>query len=362
LDDLVKKLSDFYKNKKVLVTGHTGFKGIWLSLFLDLLGAKVFGLSNSDENSREKFGSEISTVFQEEGFFDIRNSVKTQKYIIDHNPDIVFHLAAQSSVTDAVPKPFETWTVNTIGTVNVLESLVALKKCIPVVIVTTDKVYSNSELGLAFRESDALGGTEPYSGSKVACELLVSSLHRSQFSNLYKKVATVRAGNVIGGGDFKQNRIVPDLYSALTDQIKLNVRNPFSIRPWQHVLDPIFGYLLLGKYLEHKENLKSLNFGPSAENQITVLDLIKLFQDEIFPKSLFLEIPTNISDNTESRILRLDSSLAKKELNWNCMYSVKEAVKLTNNWYKALQKHENMVSFSVHQIKDYLAKVASLGT
>ena len=282
----MQNFSNIYKNKKVLITGHTGFKGSWLTIWLNMLGANILGYSIDTPTNPSMFKSINikKKIIDIKG--DVRNFKKLDLVIKKFKPEIIFHLAAQPIVTESYKNPQETFTTNILGTLNVLECVRQnsfLKAC---VIVTSDKCYKNRELYRGYKENDQLAGVDPYSASKSSAEIISHSYFNSFFTK--KNVATARAGNVIGGGDWSSERVVPDYFRALQNKKKLKIRNPNSTRPWQHVLEPLGGYLLLGKFLiDNKRYVSnnSYNFGPgnNIKNK-TVLDLVKSLNKKKFYK------------------------------------------------------------------------------
>ena len=325
-----------YKNKKVLITGHTGFKGAWLTLLLHKLGATVYGLSlaaKKDSLYTQIEGDKLCTSFN----CDIRNQAETAKLIQKIQADFIFHLAAQSLVIDGYKDPISTYQTNVMGTLNILEAARNLDRC-NIIIVTTDKVYENPETGAKFKEDDPLGGYDPYSSSKACTEILTASMRRSYFNKKNIKIVTARAGNVIGGGDYSANRIIPDIVNALKNNEPIVLRSPNSTRPWQHVLDVLNGYLLLGKHLDLNQNIKynQWNFGPSNEDTLSVLELANTAID--YWGSGKIEI--NNSDQVhEATFLGLESKRANTVLKWNPKFDSKEAISKTIDWYKKFYKN-----------------------
>jgi CDP-glucose 4,6-dehydratase len=338
------RLQDFYKDKKVFLTGHTGFKGAWMAAWLQQLGAIVRGYALPPEydNGVYDYIRPTDSILD-----DIRNKKALQTAIKDFQPDFIFHLAAQPLVRRSYEIPAETFDVNVTGTANVLEAASNLKCTI--VIITTDKVYENKEQDILYKEGDALGGYDPYSASKACAELVVSSF-RNSFNN--KAIASVRAGNVIGGGDWNKDRIIPDIVRALGNEQVIEVRNPVSVRPWQHVLEPIGGYLRLGALLQQDpaKYAKAYNFGPVAEDHLTVKELVEKaiaiwgngqWKDASKPGQLH-----------EATLLKLDISLAKKELQWTPKLNAAQAIEWTINWYK--QPANNRQAYTIQQINEYM--------
>lgn len=327
-----------YKNKKVFLTGHTGFKGSWMLAWLHELGAIVKGYSLAPENPFDLYNSINGDLLCESIIADIRDKRKIEDEILSFQPDFIFHLAAQPLVRLSYEIPSETFEVNAIGTANLLGALRKLEKQCSVVLITTDKVYENLEWHYPYRESDRLGGYDPYSASKACAELVINSYRNSFFNkNDYDKhlkaLASARAGNVIGGGDWAKDRIIPDIVRALQKNEIIQVRNPKSIRPWQHVLEPISGYLHLGlKLVENPTKYaESWNFGPYAEDNLLVEDLVKK-AIEIWGHGEY-KTPTLSNQPHEAGLLKLDINKSINELNWKPKWNAQTAIQNTLNWY-----------------------------
>ncbi len=342
----------FWDGKRVLVTGHTGFKGSWLTMLLRDLGAEVVGLSLPPEVSQSLYAdARIHELLFSEYLQDIRDEVGIQKTIRECKPDYVFHLAAQAYVRRSYANPLETIATNVIGTSNVLVASLLQKSVRGVTVATTDKVYENTGGQKSFNEADNLGGKDPYSASKAASEIIVASLVSSNNPNGIP-VTTVRAGNVIGGGDWGQDRLVPDLVRAFRSNTPLLIRNPSATRPWQHVLDCLYGYLLVAQ--SHFEKMpdfpKSVNFGPS--DSLSVIDLVKLFEDA-FQQSIVQKMAPSVIP--ESPWLSLDASLARNLLEWNPLFSQLTAVSHTANWYSSFADGKDareLMRLDISQYKD----------
>ncbi len=371
MESLVNKaLENFYRGKKVFVTGHTGFKGAWLITWLNLLGASLKGYALQPENEKDIYNIVSPHLQIESVFADIRDKQKLQDEIIKFQPDFIFHLAAQPLVRRSYEIPAETFEVNAIGTANLLESLIRLDKKCTTIVITTDKVYENKERNKLYKEKNRLGGYDPYSASKACTELVTQSFRRSFFNNHspdgnrdntnrnQKTLATARAGNVIGGGDWNKNRIIPDIINHLKSGVSIPVRNPNAIRPWQHVLEPLNGYLLLAGLLANPDSYRdkklsaSYNFGPKKKDHLTVKELVDL-SINCWGSGDWKDM-SDTSHPHEAGILKLNISLAKKELNWSPKLNSKEAIQWTIDWYK--QPTEMQFDYTIAQIKSYQHK------
>lgn len=351
-------LKNTYAGKKVFVTGHTGFKGSWLCMWLYQLGAIVKGYALPSEYEKSLFSHIKSLQFFDSEIGDIRNKKQLEQSISDFQPDFIFHLAAQPLVRKSYVIPSETFEVNAVGTANVLEAVTKLTHKCSVIIITTDKVYENKEQDILYNENDVLGGYDPYSASKACTEIVVSSF-RNSFFNLdkigshHKAVASVRAGNVIGGGDFSIDRIIPDIVKSLAQNKAIEVRNPQSVRPWQHVLEPLGGYLLLGKLLdiEPAKYSGAYNFGPNPEDHLTVKDLVEIAIEKWGNGSWYQ--PDIKNQPHEANLLKLDISKAKKMLGWKPKLNAATSIDWTIEWYK--KSHSEIVNFTFEQINNFMA-------
>ncbi|GGH74561.1 CDP-glucose 4,6-dehydratase [Phaeocystidibacter marisrubri] len=351
------KFLEVYRGKKVIVTGHTGFKGSWMSYWLHSVGAHVVGIGLDPKREEDLYHQlELSSKIVDYRE-DIRNLSKMVEIFEAEQPDFVFHMAAQALVIDGYNDPVYTYEVNVTGTANILEALRSLSKKAVGVFITTDKVYENKEWEWPYRESDELGGYDPYSSSKAAAEILIQSFRKSFFNpNSYddhlKSVASVRAGNVIGGGDWSDNRIVPDCMKSIQQSKDIELRSPLAVRPWQHVLEPIGGYLLLGaKMFENPTELcEAFNFGPEAENVLTVKDLVDGFV-KLSGKVSWIDV-SDKKVHHEANLLTLDINKAKKRLNWHPILGPSDTIKYTFDWYMSVAESGAEQLCSI-QINDY---------
>ena len=333
----MKNLVKYFKNKKVIITGHTGFKGSWLATWLHILGAKVIGISNSYPSlpCHYKLLNLNKKITNKN--LDIRDSVLLKKFINKIQPDFVFHLAAQSIVNLSYKYPLKTWSTNTIGTINLLESLRNLKKKCVAVIITSDKSYENLEIKRGYREEDRLGGKDPYSASKAAADIAIKSYISSFFSLKNNKIfiGTARAGNVIGGGDWSPHRLIPDCIKSWSKKKKVLIRNPYSTRPWQHVLEVIYGYINLAINLYKNPSLhgEAFNFGPSNYLNYNVISVVKCMKKNWENISWKLN-KNNVENFKESSLLKLNSQKAEKKLKWRSVLTFEENIFLVASWYK----------------------------
>lgn len=347
--------NNIYKNKKVFLTGHTGFKGSWLALWLTKLGAKVCGYSLEANTTPSMFNAlDIENKIEKSVIGDILDEDKLNKAILDFEPDIVFHLAAQPLVRLSFSEPVLTYKTNVIGSLNVLE---AARKCPSVsafVNVTTDKCYENKEINRGYKEDEPMGGYDMYSSSKGCVEIMSSSFRRSflQEENSMA-MATARAGNVIGGGDWALDRLIPDCIRSINSNIDIEIRNPVAVRPWQHVLEPLGGYLLLGQKLleDGKKYADGFNFGPNEDSILTVAEVAKKVC-EFYGKGKV--IVGKKSPLHEANLLMLNIEKAKKVLNWVPTYDTDTALKETVEWYKHFYNKDcDMYEYTMKQIEDF---------
>ncbi len=349
---------EFFKGKTVLITGHTGFKGSWLSYLLHLLGAKVYGyaLAAEPHNLFDKLSLKnlINSCIH-----DIRDKKEIHNYVNDVKPDIVFHLAAQALVRRSYDEPHLTFETNVMGSLNLLDAVRSCDSTRSLVFITSDKCYWNSEWVWGYRESDPLGGADPYSASKASAEHVFKSYYLSFFKDRASfGCGSARAGNVIGGGDYSENRIVPDVIKALENNKDIRIRNPQATRPWQHVLDPLNGYIKLAKHLyenPHEHNGEAWNFGPTSQSIKNVLELTKelvknwkdINQDTIC-------IDESKNQPHESKLLHLSIDKAQTLLNWRPIYKFEDAVDQTALWYKKIFEGNDVQKITKEQILEFM--------
>jgi CDP-glucose 4,6-dehydratase len=359
-------INNFYKNKRVLITGHTGFKGSWLTLFLNKLGAKVCGIALPPNYSEDFYVVNKLHEICESNLHNITDYQFVKKIIIEFQPDVVLHLAAQALVRQSYLNPLETYQTNVIGTANLLEAIKEINKKCSVVVITTDKVYENKEWHYPYRESDRLGGNDPYSSSKACAELVVSSYRNSFFSlNKFddhkKSIATARAGNVIGGGDWSNDRLIPDIIRAIRSNNEIIIRNPKAVRPWQHVLEPLYGYLLLGAKLYENpyEFTGEWNFGPYPDQELKVEEVVKS-SISIMEKGSYI-VQKDLNAPHEATLLKLDISKTLNCLGWKPILKTEEAIIWTLEWYnECLSKKDNsIIEYSINSIQEYLNKLSN---
>ena len=349
---------NFWKNKKVLITGHTGFKGSWLTLWLQNLGAQICGISLEPNTNPSLFNSLELSKNIEHNICDIRDLEKLNNIFAKFQPEIVFHLAAQPLVRYSYHNPIETYQTNVMGTINVLEAIKKTNSTLATIIVTSDKCYENIEQIWGYRENDKMGGHDPYSNSKGCAELVVSAYTKSYFipNQNYGRIASVRAGNVIGGGDWAEDRLIPDLIKTLVENKNPIIRNPKAIRPWQHVLEPLLGYILLAeKTYGNKKSIynSSWNFGPKNSLNVTVIKILDIIK-KIYQKNIKI-ILSKKKSYKESKFLKLDSSKSEKILGWKSKLSTEQALINTIRWYKFYES-SNDYNYTVKQIDDYCNK------
>lgn len=345
-----------YRNLKVLVTGSTGFKGSWICLWLHHLGAKVYGLSLKANKEAVLFSKLKLNNKIKQHYCDINDYKKTSKIIKNIKPDIIFHLAAQSLVSKSFDDPLTTIKTNVYGSSVILKSYHE-SGCKALVFCTSDKCYKNKEWIWGYKENDELGGLDPYSSSKASAEIIFESFVNSYDLNKYKtNCASVRAGNVIGGGDFNQNRLIPDIVKSYFNRKNISIKNPNSVRPWQFVLEPISGYLKLGLILlnnSKKFSLPSWNFGPDIEKIYTVEYLLKLTKKNIFRDLKYIYKNKIKNKIHESELLFLSNEKAKLELGWKPKMNINQSLSFTFDWYTEFYKSNDILNFSINQIDKY---------
>jgi CDP-glucose 4,6-dehydratase len=351
MSQLFEQLKSTFQGKKVFVTGHTGFKGSWLIQLLSLLGATVKGYALAPEKEKDLFvqinGHELcySSVIA-----DINDLSTLRAELVRFEPDFVFHLAAQALVRRSYASPLETFQSNVMGTAHVLEALRSLPSSCVAVLITTDKVYENPEDGVPFVETDKLGGYDPYSASKAACEIVIDSYRRSFFQNTPIRIASARAGNVIGGGDYSDDRIIPDIVQSIQRLEPLQLRNPNAIRPWQHVIEPLVGYLQLAEKLAQGPlTHHAFNFGPEWNDTLSVREVVDVFT-KYFGSSLTV-IHDAQDQPHEAHFLKLDNGLVKATVQWLPKWSAEEAIRKTAEWYS--DKERNAIEKCTAQIQSY---------
>lgn len=355
--------NNIYSGKRVLITGNTGFKGSWLSLWLQSLGANVMGVALKPQRQNDHFFSANLSEHMDCNFIDIRDYNKIQNIIDSFKPEIIFHLAAQALVGASYKDPMYTIETNMIGTLNILEALRNYDGQCSSVFITSDKCYRNVEQMWGYRENDLLGGDDPYSTSKAGAELIINTYIKSFPEIFENSIASTRAGNVIGGGDWSEQRLVPDCFRALTAKEPIIIRNSNSTRPWQFVLEPLSGYLLLGEKLisGNKGFSSGWNFGPSVGETHTVLEVAK----EIIKFWGEGKIQENSSSNKfyESTLLQLDCTKAMAKLDWKPILNFQECIEFTTNWYRYNYNNSNtdMHAFGVSQIEEYQNEAISSG-
>lgn len=353
-------MKDFFRGKRILITGNTGFKGVWLTILLQELGAEVTGISRPQDNE-DSFFARIGLESRiKQYYFDIENYAKLEETVKAQRPDIIFHLAAQSITFDAYRNPLETFRVNGIGTANILEALRHYTgKCLAI-LITSDKCYRNNEWPWGYRENDTLAGLDPYSASKSVAEIIVNSYNHSFFKDDDRiKLSTCRAGNVIGGGDWNPYRIVPDCIRAWQEGQPLEIRHPEAIRPWNYVLDVLYGYMKVACELENGDiSGESFNFGPLPQNEISVLELVKRlwksWPDKSFEPYTILDQNNNFF---EHRYLKLNSDKAMQMLKWNPKVDIDDAMDLIAKYYASyLDCDVDAYALSVKYVKQFLER------
>ena len=354
-------ITSLFKKKTVLITGHTGFKGSWLAAWLTKNGAKVIGVSSglvSQPNNFETLGLKTKIIDYR---FNILNSKKLTEVFQKHKPDFVFHLAAQSLVNKSLIDPMTTWKTNIMGTATILECLSGLSKTCNAVIITSDKCYENSEWCYGYRENDRLGGKDPYSASKAAAELVFHSYVNSFFKEKKNiRVASARAGNVIGGGDWAGDRLIPDCVRAWSKKEVVSIRNPKSTRPWQHVLEPLCGYLYLAKFLAegNSSNGESYNFGPAPEQNFDV-ETVVTEMSKHWENVNWTFTQKGENSKLEAGLLKLCCDKAFNDLNWKPRLNFNQTIELTIDWYKTYYENPKMASVKTLEQINYFENLLS---
>jgi len=347
-------MSEFWKNRKVFITGHTGFKGSWLSLWLQSLGADVTGYALSPPTTPNLFTLTRVSDGMKHIVGDIRDFDFLKTSLQQAAPEIVIHMAAQPLVRYSYKEPIETYATNVMGTVNVLEAIRQTPSIKTVVNVTTDKCYENKEWHWGYRETDRLGGYDPYSNSKACAELVTSAYRSSWFNSSTIGLASVRAGNVIGGGDWAEDRLIPDIIRACMRDESVLIRNPKALRPWQHVLEPLHGYLLLAEQLYHspKHFAEGWNFG-AREDDVKPVSWIADYITQQWSETAQWTLDNNCHVH-EATYLSLDCAKAKSKLGWQPRWDLTKSLEETIHWYKAYQASENMRDVTLAQIQNYV--------
>jgi len=345
--------SDFWRGRHVLVTGHTGFKGSWLSLWLQSLGANLQGIALPPPTDPALFDFARVAEGMEHNIADIRDFALIRKLLNDFKPEVIFHMAAQPLVRQSYHNPIETYETNVMGTVNLLEASRHCGSVKVVVNITSDKCYENLETDRGYRENDRMGGHDPYSSSKACAELVSAAYRLSFLTNDDIAMATARAGNVIGGGDWACDRLVPDTLRALEKRQSVHVRNPNAVRPWQHVLEPLSGYLLLAEklYLDGHEFADGWNFGPNDDDARSVSWVVENLCESWGTDALWTNQPGDHPH--EANYLKLDISKARKHLSWAPRWSLKDALSQVIEWHKASLRDEDMQLKTLEQIRTY---------
>lgn len=351
--------NNFYKGKRILITGHTGFKGSWLSVWLHKLGAEVIGVAKDPITQKDNYVlSGVGEKIKADLRADIRDGQRMKEIFQEYKPEIVFHLAAQPLVRLSYEIPVETYETNVLGTINILEAIRMTDSVKVGIMITTDKCYENKEQVWGYRENEPMGGYDPYSSSKGAAEIAINSWRRSffnpeQYEIHGKSIASVRAGNVIGGGDWALDRIIPDCIRALEANKPIEIRSPKAIRPWQHVLEPLSGYMLLAQKMwdEPVKYCEGWNFGPHLESIIPVWNVASMVIENYGKGEL-----KDLSDPNalhEAKLLILDISKARFQLGWEPKMNIEQCVALTVNWYKSYSRGK-VYNLCVEQIEKYI--------
>lgn len=346
---------NFWKHQRVLITGHTGFKGAWLSLWLQKLQANLCGIALSPSTQPNLFSLASVDQNMQSHIVDIRDFDQINKIIHNFKPEIIIHMAAQPLVRYSYQHPIETYATNVMGTVHLLESAKVCDSVQAVVNITTDKCYENKEWMWGYRENETLGGHDPYSNSKACSELVTSAYRNSFYEKLNKGLSSARAGNVIGGGDWSEDRLIADVVKSFVAKKPVIIRNPNAIRPWQHVLEPLFGYLLLAeKLIENKTHYsQAWNFGPFSKDAISVEMVVKKILARFKDNQIGFVIEQNSEAVHEARSLRLDITKAAAGLSWSPKLTIDETIAWTVDWYQAWLNKVEMRAYTLQQIQQY---------
>ena len=345
--------SDFWNDRSVFVTGHTGFKGGWLAFWLSEMGAKVYGYSLKAPTKPNFFDIlNLETSIKNSSIGDVRDLAGLIKSMEEAKPSVIFHMAAQPLVLHSYNSPLETFTTNIIGSINVFEAARKIETVEAIINVTTDKCYENQESNRPYNEKDRLGGYDPYSSSKACSEIVTSAYRNSFLSKIKVKLASVRAGNVIGGGDWAADRLIPDIFRSLETNKTLYIRSPKAVRPWQHVLEPLSGYLMLAEKLivSGDSFAEAWNFGPEQSDTKTVLWILDKMSKQFENFNWAMETS---GKQHETNLLKLDITKAKLKLGWKPRWTLETSIDNTIQWYQAYIKNKNMIEFTKNQIRNY---------
>jgi len=347
---------EFWKGKRVLLTGHTGFKGAWAAAWLCKMGADVTGVALVPEGENNLFSCVEAGLGMRSHIVDIRQADQLETVVRNANPDIVLHMAAQALVRRSYASPVETYETNVTGTINLLLALQEIEALKAVLVITSDKVYQNNDDGRPFVETDHLGGDDPYSSSKAACEIATASMAKSYFADKNIRIATGRAGNVIGGGDFSEDRLIPDIWRAANKGEAVTLRYPDATRPWQHVLESVSGYLIYLEALFDDDAGKlpaALNFGPAEQEVLTVGEIAHDVQQAFGINSDWQKVASEEKLLAEKTHLALDASLAEKTLDWKATWNSRQTLDKTVEWYRGYSQGGDMKALTDRQIEEF---------